>query len=84
MTWIGKSFSWVLYATIAGVSAWTTFKVGQASITWEIQGMAKSISSAEARIKNLESGQLDLERKIFEKLSVMHGDIRRIEGKMER
>lgn len=81
---MAKSFSWVFYALIGAVSAWTTYKVGQASIQWEVQGLSRDVQSNRLRLDKLETGQIDLERKIFDKLSSMHGDIRRIEGKLER
>jgi len=84
MTWVGRSLTWLGYILIGAVSIWTTFQVTQAQFKWELSAIAVKDEDQDKRLDAINSDQRFLERQIMDKLTIMHGDIRKIEGKLER
>jgi len=84
MTWVGRSLTWLGYTLIGAVSIWTTFQVTQAQFKWELSAIAVKDKDQDKRLDAINSDQRFLERQIMDKLTIMHGDIRKIEGKLER
>jgi len=84
MTWVGRSLTWLGYILIGAVSIWSTFQVTQAQFKWELSAIAVKDEDQDKRLDAINSDQRFLERQIMDKLTIMHGDIRKIEGKLER
>jgi len=84
MTWVGRTLTWLGYVCIGAMSIWTTFQVTQAQFKWELSAIAVKDEGQDKRLDAINSDQRFLERQIMDKLTIMHGDIRKIEGKLER
>ena len=84
MTWVGKSLHFLFYGAIAAISAWTAYQVTQEKFRWEINALIAKDEEHDDELAVVRQDQRDMERAIMDKLTLMHGDIRKIEGKLER
>ena len=84
MEWIKNSLGFVGYAAAAALSAWVAYNVTQQKFQWELNSLVVKDEEHERRLDLQETNQLFLERQVMDKLTIIHGDIRKIEGKLER
>jgi hypothetical protein len=77
MTWLWDHLKPLIAVIGFGLTFYIADKVFKEKHDWEMQAVVTKNEEQDERLKTLE-------KEIMEKLTIMQGDIRKIEGKLER
>lgn len=77
MDWVIKSLNTLLIAAGAVLTFYIADKIFKERYQWEMQAVIAKNEEQDEKIRFFEQD-------VMEKLRLMHGDIRKIEGKLER